>query len=285
MHSYPVPANDEARVNALHEYHILDTLQEQSYDDIVLLASQICDVPTALITFVDRDRQWFKARIGIDAPQTPREQSFCTHAIMGREIFTVPDAAHDPRFQANPAVVGAPHIRFYAGAPLINPDGFALGTLCVADNKVRKLTDEQTEALAALSRQVVAQLELARQRTLLSELLEEHKQTILLERGLNAILQNSVEGIARIDVNGMFAAVNKRYAAAAGYTPEQMLGMPWESTIHPDSVAAAQQALAAMHRAGRAESELMGLRKTGAPFHKHVILVPVFDQQQMFQGY
>ena len=150
------------RLEALRKYEILDTEPEMAYDDLALLASHICETPMAAITMVDADRQWFKARVGLAVPETPREISFCTHAIQQRGIYVVPDASKDAMLRDNPQVTGDPHIRFYAGAPLIAREGHALGTLCVVDRRPRWLTPAQTEALAALQRQVEAQLELRR---------------------------------------------------------------------------------------------------------------------------
>jgi anti-sigma regulatory factor (Ser/Thr protein kinase) len=161
------------RLAALRRYAILDTQPERAFDDLTLLASQICGTPMALITLVDAERQWFKARIGMTARQTSRAVSFCAHAIQQRELFVIPDASVDARFRDNPQVTEDPKIRFYAGAPLITPDGHALGTLCVADSIPRQLTEDQKQALAALRRQVEAQLELRRNLMTLERMLAE----------------------------------------------------------------------------------------------------------------
>ena len=150
------------RLDTLHKYQILDTDPEIAYDDLALLASHICQTPMAAISLIDKDRQWFKARVGVEAPETPRSISFCSHAIEQRGIYVVPDASQDAVLRDNPQVTGDPHIRFYAGAPLIAREGHALGTLCVVDRRPRRLTAAQTEALSARRRQVEAQLELRR---------------------------------------------------------------------------------------------------------------------------
>ncbi|MGH7992404.1 MAG: GAF domain-containing protein [Limisphaerales bacterium] len=158
----PLPNNETERLAALKEYRILDTGTEQPYDDITTLAAHICQVPIATISLVDEARQWFKSRVGITRLQTPREMAFCAHAILQRKPLVVQDARKDERFADNALVTGEPHIRFYAGFPLINPEGLALGTLCVIDRKPRRLSIEQEKAIQALVRQVMALLELRR---------------------------------------------------------------------------------------------------------------------------
>ena len=163
--------SEAARVAALHKYAILDTEPERAFDDLVLLASFICKTPIALISLVDEDRQWFKAKIGISISETSREIAFCATAIQQADVFVVPDTLNDERFRNNPLVLSEPNFRFYAGAPLIDEDGHALGTICVLDRVPREFAPDQQAALEALSRLVLAQLELRRNLMLLKEAL------------------------------------------------------------------------------------------------------------------
>ncbi|WP_432977479.1 GAF domain-containing protein [Dactylosporangium sp. CA-233914] len=159
----PVPSNEADRVSALHALAVLDTPPETDFDDIVRIASEVCGAPISLVTLVDTERQWFKAKIGdIDVDETPREVAFCAHAIMGRDLMVVPDATADVRFADNPFVASADGIRFYAGAPLLTAGGAALGTLCVVDHSPHRLDLDQMKALRALAKQVTELLELRR---------------------------------------------------------------------------------------------------------------------------
>jgi GAF domain-containing protein len=182
-----VPSKEAARVAALNRYAILDTEPEQSFDDLVILASHICKTPMALLTLVDDHRQWFKSAVGVQVRETPREISFCSHAIEQENLFIIRDALEDPRFRDNPLVTGEPHIRFYAGAPLVTEDGFALGTLCVADRQPRELDEDQKVALASLSRLALRQMELRTNLQMLKDALndrtrEEHARELELKR-------------------------------------------------------------------------------------------------------
>ena len=158
----PRPADERERLAALARYDVLDSEPERAYDDVVSLASQICGTPVAYVGFVDEDRVWHKARLGLSLEEAERKTSFCSHAILGENPLVVPDLSEDERFADFPQVIGDPRIRFYAGARLVTEEGHAVGTLCALDTKPRDLSDDQRDALAALSRQVMAQLELRR---------------------------------------------------------------------------------------------------------------------------
>ncbi|HEV7350870.1 GAF domain-containing protein [Telluribacter sp.] len=184
MKPAPFPENEPNRLKALYGYNILDTLSEGVYDDITRLASEICGTPFSLITLVDKDRQWFKSKQGIELPETPREHSFCAHAILEPdEVFIVPDARFDDRFMDNPLTTGDPHIIFYAGVPLVDNDGHALGTLCILDSRPRELTDQKIMALKALANLVNVHFELRKTRLELERTLDKIKN---VNEGLSA---------------------------------------------------------------------------------------------------
>lgn len=209
-----IAQNETQRLRALHAYKILDTLAEQAYDDLTCLAAQICDAPIALISLVDRDRQWFKSRVGLDAEETSRKVSFCAHAIHHPgELLEVEDALEDQRFAGNPLVTGDPHIRFYAGMPIVDAAGLALGTLCVIDRKPRVLKQDQRRALKALSRQVMAQIRLS------SELAVSHNRS----RYFESILESAGGIIYELDANGIFTYVNEYMVDVTGRQRETLL--------------------------------------------------------------
>ena len=153
------PANEAERIQKLLGYQVLDTAAETSYDDITEIAASICNTATSMVSLVDVSRQWFKSAVGLDITEIHRDLGFCAHAILKPEVLVIPDTQADDRFANNPLVVEAPHIRFYAGAPLITSEGYALGTLCVIDNVPKQLNPKQIQTLEALARQVVILLE------------------------------------------------------------------------------------------------------------------------------
>lgn len=187
MKKAPILPTEPLRLKVLQDYEVLDTLPERQFDDITRLASDICQTPIALVSLIDKDRQWFKSKQGLAAAETPRDISYCGHAIHDSQVFIVNDAFADERFADNPLATGAPHVRFYAGAPLITPSGYAVGTLCVIDNKPRELSQHQIEMLKTLSRIVVDQLEIRLANKKLAEHIrieEQNRQVIDQQRAV-----------------------------------------------------------------------------------------------------
>jgi signal transduction histidine kinase len=203
----PPPANEHERIRSLEHLGILDSVPEQGFDDIVLLATGLCDVPIALVSLVDNERQWFKACIGLDVRETHRDLAFCAHAILAPdEVLVVEDALCDPRFEHSALVLGPPYIRFYAGAPIRDDRGFALGTVCVIDTRPRTLTIAQHSALQALARQTASLLQLR----LLSEQREQRARSLESElaqaQALGRQAEQFLHHAKRVSSLGMVAA-------------------------------------------------------------------------------
>lgn len=216
-----LPANESERQRELASYQVLDTAADETFDQLVALAAEICEVPISLVSLIDEDRQWFKSRLGLEARQTPRDQAFCAHAILNpRELMVVSDASTDPRFAANPLVTGEPKIRFYAGAPLVSK-GMGLGTLCVIDRQPRTLRPSQERALRALSIQAVQLLELHRQRAMA----ENHR------RFLSTVMETLAEGVIVRDQNRILVAHNPMASVLLGTKLDEQVGKTF-SMLH-----------------------------------------------------
>ena len=213
-----ISKNEDQRQKKLDHYQIVDTLPEQTYDDLTFLASLICDTPIALVTLIDKDRQWFKSNHGLEIRETPRAISFCGHAIHNDrdKLFLVQDALQDNRFADNPLVTENPGIRFYAGVPLINKENFALGTLCVIDSKPRELNKNQKAALRTLGRQVMHQI-------------ESRKITNYYER-----IVDSVGGMLfEVDIKGNIIFANETILNRTGYKREEFIGRNFTEFVYP----------------------------------------------------
>ena len=211
MKAPPLPKNEEARLLALRNYDVLETSPEPEFDALTELASAICGTPIALISLVDRDRQWFKSKVGLLAAETHRDVSFCGHAILERDVFVVEDALRDSRFSDNPLVTGDPRIRFYAGAQLRTETGEAIGTLCVIDSSPKAFPEEKKRALSTLASMVITQLELKRKNRQLTEALAliEGQKIMLLHQSKMSALGEMAGGIAH--------EINNPLAIIAGY--------------------------------------------------------------------
>jgi PAS domain S-box-containing protein len=231
MKTPAIPANESERLEALARYDILDTPPEQAFDDLTMLATHILDVPIAIVSLVDEARQWFKSSVGIDVKETPREHAFCAHAILGGEVMVVRDALRDERFQDNPLVTSPPGLRFYAGAPLVTEDGFALGTLCLGDRKPRELTSKQLELLRALARQVVSRLEERRKVRELLKTMSERDQAL---EELDRFFDLSLDMMCVADFDYHFTRVNPAFTRTLGYAAEEMLRKPYLEFVHGD---------------------------------------------------
>jgi two-component system cell cycle sensor histidine kinase/response regulator CckA len=265
----PDQTNERRRLAALRKYEVLDTPPEQAFDDLTMLAAHICGVPTAMVSLVDANRQWFKSKLGLKLTETPRAEAFCAHTILQPgEVMQVPDADADPRFAGNALISQGERFRFYAGAPLVNADGHALGALCVMDTAPRQLTAAQVEALKALGRRVVAQLELRRQsreltdqqaktslmlslaeksgRALLSVLEDEKLATANLresEERFRQMIANGSDIIALIDQHGIIRFQSPSTERVLGYPPAEMVGRRIEDYIHPDDLAKVRESI------------------------------------------
>jgi two-component system cell cycle sensor histidine kinase/response regulator CckA len=264
------PANETARLDALQQYEILDTLPDRALDDLTELAGHICNAPIALISLIDDKRQWFKSKVGLSTSETSREISFCGHAIHQSELFIVPDAMLDERFADSPLVTGDPHVRFYAGAPLTTSDGFALGTLCVFDHIPRQLTASQEEALRVLGRQVMAQLDLRRQT----------RELVESEARLMHVFQSCPVGVAIhrwrdrtfVDVNAAFTAlVGWEIQDLVGHTTQEM------GIVEPDATTALRSRL--VSNMAIRDTELAVKTRDGET--RHVLMGTVLTELRM----
>ena len=216
------PANERDRVAALHAAEVLDTAPEEDFDGITRLAASICKAPIARVSLVDTDRQWFKSCFGDDSKETPRDISFCGHAILEPDLLVVEDALADPRFADNPLVLGDDKVRFYAGAPLITSDGLALGSLCVVDHVPRTLDHAQRDALRTLGLQVAGQLDLRRRAAALRD----------SERRFRTLTDSAPVGIFETDADGAFAYVNIALCELMDLDPDDLIGRPWVDSVH-----------------------------------------------------
>ena len=244
------PANEIQRLEALRRYNVLDSQPESDFDELALLAAQICAAPIALVTLIDSERQWFKTTLGLDTKETSRDVSFCAHAILQRDVMVVPDALLDARFVDNPLVKESPNIRFYAGAPLITPDGFVLGTLCVIDHVPRQLSSEQVRALRSLAREVMTQLEVRKVNSELAGITSESSRAVeelrLSKEFSDRLIACSRDCIKVLDLEGRLLFINEGGAESLEICDiESALHGSWVDFWEGDDREAARAALKA----------------------------------------
>ena len=252
--------HEAERLEALLKYALLDTLPEEALDDLTAMAAQICGTPMALISLVDEKRQWFKSRINVNALEQPRDISFCAHAINQPEMLIVPDATKDPRFADNPSVTGEPHIRFYAGAQLVTPEGAALGTLCVIDQVPRTLTPSQQQVLRVLARQVMTHLELRRKTR---ELVEREEQ-------LQLVTSKARVGLVVMDKDRRYTYANRAYSEILGLPSADIVGSRVQDVLadvyeeqvrpHADRAFTGERVEYELHRKGKDGNRYYGVR-------------------------
>jgi diguanylate cyclase (GGDEF)-like protein/PAS domain S-box-containing protein len=258
------------RVEALCSCAVMDTAPEAGFDEVAALASRLCDAPIAIVCLVDEDRQWFKARVGIDIGETPPAWGFCRLVVDTRACLVVPDALEDPRFADNPFVLADPHIRSYAGVPLVLSDGHAVGTLCVIDRQPRVFADRQLEDLASLARQVTTQLELRRTANGLHETRRSLEQARAglddQERYLRAVVDSSRDIICRITPEGVVEMASDGMRHLLGVDPGTYIGRSAMDLVHEDDLALALTTLASTAASlGKAEPiRLRALHASGS---------------------
>ena len=254
MRTPEVPLNELERLAELADYDVLDTPAEAPLDALTTLAARLLGTPISLVSIVDADRQWFKSRCGLDAPETGRDVSFCGHVIAADESMVVPDATVDPRFFDNPLVTGPPFVRFYAGVPLRTAKGFALGTLCVIDHQSRAITADQLDSLEILARQVMAQLELRREQR---KLAEERDRLLTFQR----FFEVSHDLFCTANDTSL-VEVSPAWERVLGWTAQELRTRPFLDFVHPDDVAATTAVVMELVRIPRALADFENRYRT-----------------------
>ena len=237
MTTYPIPPNENERLNVLHALNLLDTPPEEVFDRITRLVARVLDVPIALVSLVDTDRQWFKSRVGLDAIETPRELAFCAHAIVQTSPMIVPDATLDERFADNALVTSNPNIRFYAGVPLRSVSGLSIGTLCAIDSKPRKLNADEINILIDLAAVISKEVQM-RESMILSQATSElaKKAVETIEARFRTVFERAGVGIALVAPDGGWLRVNDALCQIVGYSQDEFVKLTFQDITHPDDL-------------------------------------------------
>lgn len=237
MTTYPIPPNENERLNVLHALNLLDTPPEEVFDRITRLVARVLDVPIALVSLVDTDRQWFKSRVGLDAIETPRELAFCAHAIVQTSPMIVPDATLDERFADNALVTSNPNIRFYAGVPLRSVSGLSIGTLCAIDSKPRKLNADEINILIDLAAVISKEVQM-REAMILSQATSElaKKAVETIEARFRTVFERAGVGIALVAPDGGWLRVNDALCQIVGYSQDEFVKLTFQDITHPDDL-------------------------------------------------
>lgn len=263
MENLPIPPNEKERLRALKNYHIIDTPTEIEFDRLTELATMICGTPISMVSLLDEKRQWFKSKVGMTIPETDRNLAFCQYAIMDTEIFEVEDAILDERFKNNSLVISEPFIRFYAGYPLIDPNGFALGTLCVIDNKPSKLTEQQQRALKLLGEVAISLIVERRQR-------EE-------QRHFEHLFNSSNDLICVAGIDGYFKRINPAFQEVLGWDEKTLLETPFFDFAHPEDLELSKRKITALVE-GRVPGKVNYRFRTKEGSYKYLQWTAAFEQ-------
>ncbi|MGL4604875.1 MAG: PAS domain S-box protein [Iodobacter sp.] len=235
--SYPIPADEQERLQLLHALDLLDTPAEPAFDHITQLVSKVLHVPIALVSLIDQDRQWFKSRVGLDATETPREFAFCAHAIVNSGPMIVADATQDIRFANNPLVTGQPNIRFYAGMPIRSTEGLALGTLCAIDSEPRILTADEISILIALTELINKEVQLREAVVLTRHQMDcSQKKIADVEARFRTVFERAGVGIALVAPGGGWISVNDALCNIVGYSKDELMLRSFQEITHPEDI-------------------------------------------------
>ncbi|MGG7603593.1 PAS domain S-box protein [Massilia sp. BKSP1R2A-1] len=288
MPAAPLPPDELDRLSLLDALALLDTPPEPVFDRITRLASRLLNVPMALFSLVDADRQWFKSRVGLEAEQTPREHAFCAHAIGMTRPLVVNDATQDQRFSDNPLVYGPPNIRFYAGVPIRTAAGLAIGTLCALDTKPREMSREEAEVLNDLATILTKEVHYRERLAVAREQLEQSSAVLgASEARFRSIFDVASVGIALVAPDGGWISVNAALCAIVGYSEEELWGLTFQQITHPDDIALDVGLLEELRRGARTQYQLEKryIRKDGREVWINLNVAPKFNRAGEIEYY